>query len=78
MSGFEVLVTLVPLPRQPDMAVIMLTRVTLPEIATFALNSGAQAYLIKARISGEYLDRAVHKAIAAAGPAKNAYRNSLP
>ena len=71
MSGFEVLVTLVPRVRRPDMAVIVLTNITLTEMATFALNSGAQAYLIKSRISGEDLDREVHKAISAVGPDKN-------
>ena len=74
MSGFEVLVTLVPRVRRPDMAVIILTNITLTEMATFALNSGAQAYLIKSRTSGEDLDGEVHKAIAAVGPHKNRER----
>ncbi|HKR80091.1 MAG TPA: response regulator [Nitrospira sp.] len=71
MSGFEVLVHLVPRATHPDIAVLMLTHVTLPAMATFALNSGAQKYLIKSRISGDYLDRAIQRAIAFIGPRKN-------
>ena len=67
MSGFEVLVHLVPVASQPHIAVIMLTTITLPAMATFALDSGAQAYLIKARISGDYLDKAVQKALTTVG-----------
>jgi DNA-binding NarL/FixJ family response regulator len=74
MSGFEVLLTLVPRARRPDTAVIFLTQITLSEMSTFALNSGAQAYLIKSRISGDDLDREVRKAIAAVGPNKNRQR----
>jgi DNA-binding NarL/FixJ family response regulator len=75
MSGFEVLTTLVPHARRPDMAVIMLTNLTLSEMATFALNSGAQAYLIKSHISGDDLDEAVHKAIARVRPEKHQPKN---
>ena len=71
MSGFEVLVHLVPRPNHPEIAVLMLTHVTLPAMATFALNSGAQKYLIKSRVSGDYLDRAIQRAIAFVGPRKN-------
>jgi DNA-binding NarL/FixJ family response regulator len=68
MSGFEVLAHLVPRASDPEIAVIMLSHITLPPVATFALNTGAQSYLIKSRISGDYLDRAIHEAIAAVGP----------
>jgi len=70
MSGFEVLVDLVPRARRPEIAVIMLTDITLPAMAALALNSGAKAYLIKSRISGDYLDRAIRKAIAGIGPSR--------
>ena len=68
MSGFEVLVHLVPRATHPEIAVLMLTHVTLPAMATFALNSGAQNYLIKSRVSGDYLDRAIQRAIAFVSP----------
>jgi CheY-like chemotaxis protein len=70
MSGFEVLVHLVPRATHPEIAVLMLTHVTLPAMATFALNSGAQKYLIKSRVSGDYLDRAIQRAVAFIGPRK--------
>ena len=70
MSGFEVLVHLVPRATHPEIAVIILTHVTVPAMATFALNSGAQKYLIKSRVSGDYLDRAIRRAIAFVGPRK--------
>src|SRR5262245_17506024 len=70
MSGFEVLVSLVPYVRHPEIPVIMLTHITLPPMAALALSSGARAYLIKSRISGDYLDLAIHKAIAVVGPNK--------
>ena len=68
MSGFELLVHIVARLSKPDIAVIMLTHTTIPAMATFALNMGAQAYLIKSCISGGYLDAVIRKAIVAAGP----------
>ena len=70
LVDLEVLVQLVPRATHPDIAVLMLTQVTLPAMATFALNSGAQKYLIKSYISGDYLDRAIQRAIAFVGPRK--------
>ena len=67
MSGFELLVKLVPRPTRPSIAVIMLSHVTLSSMATLALHSGAQGFLIKSRISGDDLDRAIQKAIAVVG-----------
>jgi len=65
MSGFEVLADLVLLLSRPEIPVIMFSQITLPSIAALALSSGAQAYLIKSCIYGDYLERAINKAIAA-------------
>lgn len=69
MSGFEILADLVPFVSRPNLAVIMLSQITLPSIAALALSSGAQAYLIKSCIYGDFLNRAISKAIAAVGSA---------
>ena len=68
MSGFEVLIKLVPRRYRPDMAVIILTRVTLRPMMKLALNNGAQAYLVKSHVSGDDLDRAIRKSMAVTGP----------
>lgn len=70
MSGFEIIVKLVPSVTHPEIAIIVLTDLTLPALAKLALNSGAQAYLQKSRTSGEGLGNAIRKAIAAVGPNK--------
>jgi DNA-binding NarL/FixJ family response regulator len=71
ISGFEVLIKLVPRARFPDIAVIILTRLVLQPMVDLALNSGAQAYLVKSRSSGEELDHAIKKAIALVSPGKH-------
>jgi response regulator RpfG family c-di-GMP phosphodiesterase len=68
MSGFQVLAHLVPRATHPEIAILMLTHVTLPAMATFTLNSAAHKYLIKSRISGDYPDRAIQRASAFVGP----------
>ena len=70
MSGFEALVKLIPRARFPDVAVIILTRLVLHPMSDLALGSGAQAYLVKSRCSGDELDQAIKKAIAVVGPHK--------
>lgn len=70
MSGFQVLISLVPHAHRPEMAVIVLTRVVLHPMERLALNNGAKAYLVKSHSSGDDLDRALRKAIAAVGPKK--------
>jgi FixJ family two-component response regulator len=70
MSGFEVLVELVPRGRYPDMAVIVLTRLILHPMARLALTNGAQAFLAKPRSSCDDLQKAIEKAISAVGPSK--------
>ena len=71
MSGFQVLIDLVPRAYRPDMAVIMLARLKLDSMVSLARTNGAQAYLVKSQISGDDLNHAVRKAIASVGPGKN-------
>jgi CheY-like chemotaxis protein len=63
MSGFEVLLKLVPKPRHPEIAFIFLTRLLLAPMKDFALKNGAQAYLVKSRSFSDDLDVTVHKAL---------------
>ena len=56
MSGFEVLIKLVTRPLHPERPVIFLSNTLLPPMARLATNNGAQAYLVKSRISGDHLD----------------------
>ena len=51
MSGFEVLLKLVPQARHPEIGFIFLTRLTLSPMKDLALRNGAQAYLIKSHSS---------------------------
>ena len=64
MSGFQVLVNLVPRVRHPEIPVIFLTRVALSPMRDLAIKNGAQGYLVKPQISGDVLNRAVCDAIA--------------
>jgi len=73
-SGFSVLVSLVPLASQPEVPVVILTRLTNPYLCDLARLNGAQAALMKDRISGEDLDHAIRKAMAAVGPKKSRNR----
>jgi len=70
MSGFEVLLKLVPRPRHPEIAFIFLTRLTLSPMKHLALNNGAQAYVVKSHSSGDELDRTIHKALASVAPTR--------
>jgi len=67
MSGFQVLLTLVPLTQHPEVAVIVLTRLFPLTHKDLALKNGAQAFLFKSRSSGDDLDFAIMRAIAAVG-----------
>jgi DNA-binding NarL/FixJ family response regulator len=73
MSGFQVLMNLVPRVRHPEIAVIVLTRHALFPMGDLAMKNGAQEYLVKSRISGENLDAAIQKAICAV-----AFKNAHP
>lgn len=64
MSGFEVLVKLIPIVHYPEVAVIVLTRLTSQNLLDLAINNGAQAALHKTVTSGDILDQVVLKAIA--------------
>jgi len=70
MSGFKVLLNLVENRRRPENAVIILSRLNLQSLAELAVQNGAMAYLIKSRVSGDDLDKAISKALAAVGPRK--------
>lgn len=65
MSGFEVLAQLVPRPRHPEIAVIILTRLYNPYVLDAAIKNGAQAALQKSMTSGDMLDQTVLKAVSA-------------
>ena len=62
MSGFEVLLKLVPIGVQPDIAVIVLTHLPNEILLDLALKNGALAALYKPRTSGELLEQIVHRA----------------
>jgi len=63
MSGFEVLVKLVPRAQHPEIAVIFLIRQAQFSLSRLALSNGAQEYLVKSYISGDNLAWAIQKAI---------------
>jgi len=63
MSGFQVLLKLVTRPLYPELAVILLSNTLLLPMARLATNNGAQAYLVKSRISGDHLDLVIRKAV---------------
>jgi DNA-binding NarL/FixJ family response regulator len=62
-SGFELLIEFVPVATRPEVAVVVLTRLTSLSLLNIALKNGAQAVLQKAMISGDILDKAILKAI---------------
>lgn len=64
MSGFQMLVDLVPCPRTPTVGVIMFTRLPVPSIADLAISQGAQDFLIKSHTSVDQLHTAIREAIA--------------
>ena len=74
MSGFEVLLQLVPKPRYPDIAFLFLTRLTLSPMRRLALNNGAQAYVVKSDCSGSELDSTIHTALARVAPTRKESR----
>jgi CheY-like chemotaxis protein len=60
-SGFQVLLDLVPDRRRPEIAVLILSRLSNPTLAKMALENGAQAFLIKQNTSADALDEAIKK-----------------
>jgi DNA-binding NarL/FixJ family response regulator len=63
MSGLEVLRQLVPYAQDPEIAVIVLTRILDQYLLEAAIKHGAQAALHKTTTSADILDRAVLTAI---------------
>lgn len=75
MSGFDVLLQVVPRSRRPEIAVIFLTRLILAPMRDLALNNGAQAYLVKPHSSGGELDSTIQKALASVAPTRKESRS---
>lgn len=75
-SGFEVLLTLVPIASRPNVAVIVLTRLTHRGVWELAKQNGAIACFVKRHMGGEDLDRAIQHAVALVGllPKEDRYR----
>jgi DNA-binding NarL/FixJ family response regulator len=75
-SGFEVLVDLVPLVRRPNVAVIVLTRLTDRGVWRLARENGAIACFVKRHMRCDALDRAIQNAVALVGllPKEDRYR----
>jgi DNA-binding NarL/FixJ family response regulator len=65
VSGFHALLELIPDRTRPRIAVIILTRLNHPNLFAMAIHNGAQACLLKQRISAKDLDTAIQQAIAA-------------
>ena len=63
MSGFQVLVNLVPSGHKPTVAVIVFTRLPLLLMAEVAKTNGAQAFLLKSDTSSDQLKVAIRHAI---------------
>ena len=64
ISGFEVLLRLVPRVYRPELAVVVLTGNYSLDLLKAAVTNGAQAALFKSMASGDILEKAVLKAIA--------------
>jgi DNA-binding NarL/FixJ family response regulator len=62
MSGFEVLVQLVP-TRPPKVPIIVLTHLTNPFLLELAVKNGAVAALCKNTTSGDVLDKTILRAV---------------
>ena len=72
MSGFEVLLKLVPHPQSPRIPVIILTRIPNQYLLEAAINNGAQAALYKSITSEEVLCNVIFNAIGTLGEIRNA------
>jgi CheY-like chemotaxis protein len=55
---------LIPDPKQPSIAVVILTRLVYPTLCEIAKMHGAQDWLVKRTTSPEQLDAAVQRAVA--------------
>ncbi|HJT22003.1 MAG TPA: response regulator [Nitrospira sp.] len=70
MSGFEVLMQLIPFRSGPEVVVVVLTRLPSPDLSKIAKNHGAVASLVKSRTSGDDLHEVIQHAMAVIGPAR--------
>jgi len=64
MSGFDVLVQLVPVARRPEIPVVVLTRFNNQGLLEIAKMNGAFATLQKSTTAGDDLDRVLRQAMA--------------
>jgi len=67
MSGFALLLKVVPQVRQPQVAFIILARIAWKSLANIAQTNGAQAFLAKRLTAGDELVPLIQKAIATVG-----------
>jgi DNA-binding NarL/FixJ family response regulator len=74
MSGFDVLLQVVPERRHSRIAFIFLTRLVLAPMKHLALNNGAHGYLVKSHSSGDELDSTIQKALASVAPTRKESR----
>jgi len=75
-SAFGVLVTLIPIVRRTNIAVIVLTRIADRGLWELAKKNGAYACYLKKHTSADDLERAIQRAIAFVGllPKEDRYR----
>ena len=66
-SGFKVLAKLIPIARQPEVAVVVLTQLTHDNLLEAARMMGAQAALQKTQTTGAILDKTILDAISTVG-----------
>src|SRR5262245_47235583 len=66
-SGFRLLTDLVHDAREPPVAVVMLTRLSIPGLAQLAKTNGAQACFVKRFTTGDELADVIQSAIAKVG-----------
>jgi len=67
ISGFQILVDLLPLVKRPQVAVIVLTSLVQQGLHELARKNGAWSCLIKCYTSEEVLDQHIRQAIASVG-----------
>ena len=68
MSGFELLLEVVPRPSEPAIAVMMLTQAEWRHLNKFAMQRGVHAFFVKRFTSGDELVAIIQKGIARVGP----------
>ena len=68
MSGYELLIEVVPRASKPTIAVVLLTRAVWRPLNDLAMQHGAQAFLVKRFTTGHELVGSIQKGIARVGP----------